>query len=363
MNKEISTWQDLLQEAQDRYDTGKMVQSQTLAEKALRRDPGNPRILLLLGRISLSNGEIAKGQDMLLKAADADRTSAVGHMATGLIVLNASQNADAYVSFKKAVELEPDTAPAWKLLRDACIQLKQRREAQGCTDQIERIRKNLISRSVRKAKSDAAFALKSSGNTGKPISVQELLRTAGGHLSQGRVEQAKELYQCAVDSQPDSALALQGLGVTLVALGRHDEAISPLKKAVVQMSGLVDALYNLVEALIHQKRFGEAELYVRKLIAKEPMKPRAHLSLGTIFYNQGKYAEAEVSFKRCLELDPTSAESYAGLGLIAEYNNQVPEAIDHYQRALALQRNHPIALANLGKLQRLKFDSREQPTE
>ncbi len=354
MKKQFNTDQELLIDAQERYDTGKMVQAKTLAEKALRREPENPRILFLLGRIYLSNGDVARAQELLLQVADADRNSAVGHMATGLLVFNAGQNADAYVSFKKAVELEPDTASAWRLLRDACLQLKQRKEAQACADQIDRIRKNTVARIIRKSRSDSASALEAAGAPQKPVNVQALLSSAGGHLNQGRLAQANELYQQAVELQPDSALALQGFGVTLVALGRPDEAISPLKKSVATMPGLGDALHSLAEALIHQGRYGEAETYARKLIAKEPMKSRGHLVLGTIFYRQEKFPEAEVSYKRCLELNPTSAEAYVGLGLTAEHNDQVKEAKDNYQRALALQRNHPVALENLGKLQRVR---------
>jgi len=127
-----------------------------------------------------------------------------------------------------------------------------------------------------------------------------LLLRAGGDL-----EGAQTVYGRALDLDPDSTLALQGLGSLLVGMDRATEAIPFLRRALEQDPDLLEARTDLVVAL---GRVGQPDEALRIFRASD-VEGQAPLSLvnamALAHHANSANREARTLLMRSLALDPS----------------------------------------------------------
>jgi len=210
----------------------------------------------------------------------------------------------------------------------------------------------------------------------------------------GELPLALDLYEQAVRSQPDSALAWYNLGDALLALERFEEAVSALRKAVELSPKTTLFHYDLGLALYELGRHAEASKEFAPIIATDPRLKRAssnlHLSSMTnfalcqdelgrskeaakilapaqrtavnILYNLGrinyraKKLDPALSFARAAELlTPKSEEVVHLVGSILMETKLKAEAVEVLLRATKLNPKCSYAWYDLGvTLTRLK---------
>jgi tetratricopeptide (TPR) repeat protein/predicted Ser/Thr protein kinase len=128
-----------------------------------------------------------------------------------------------------------------------------------------------------------------------------------GH-SQDAYKQAAELFEQAIDKDPNFALAYTG---------RADSSL--------RMYGETkDSVWADKATLAAQ----QAERLSNNL-------PEVHLSLGSVYATTGKNTQAVAELKRALELAPNSDEAYRSLGDAYFSSGQSEEGIAAYQKAVA----------------------------
>jgi TolB-like protein/Tfp pilus assembly protein PilF len=136
---------------------------------------------------------------------------------------------------------------------------------------------------------------------------------AEGHLALGKVyfwkiDLAASLreYQRAAELKPNDATAHHWLGNdALSALGRFDEAIAEVKRAV--------------------------EL--------DPLSPVINTDLGTSFYYAHRYDESARQLRKTLEIDPTFFYAHFNLGIALQAKGDLSGAIAEYEKAKQLSDN------------------------
>ena len=136
---------------------------------------------------------------------------------------------------------------------------------------------------------------------------------AEGHLALGKVyfwkiDLAASLreYQRAAELKPNDAGAHHWLGNdALAALGRFDEAIAEVKRAV--------------------------EL--------DPLSPVINTDLGTTFYYAHRYDESARQLRKTLEIDPTFFYAHFNLGIALQAKGDLSGAISEYEKAKQLSDN------------------------
>lgn len=146
----------------------------------------------------------------------------------------------------------------------------------------------------------------------------------------------------------DHAFGWSILGVCLAQLGRFDEAVAPMQKAVVLQPGNAGLHNNLANILVNLGRSAEAETSFRRVLTLQPDFPEALVGLGMALNAQGRFSEAEPCFRRAVVLRPDFATAHDNLGIALKQLRRLDEAEAAYRRALALQPNSAVTLNRLG---------------
>jgi TolB-like protein/Tfp pilus assembly protein PilF len=142
----------------------------------------------------------------------------------------------------------------------------------------------------------------------------------------------------------ESELALAELYVTS---GRNEQAEAIGRDLVRQHPGDADVLRGLADALAEQKKFDEAERFLRAGTAVEPLYWKAHNSLGAFLLAQGRAADAADTFARAVEIAPANATALTNFGSALHMQVRLEEAARTFEKSLALAPS-PAAYGNLG---------------
>jgi superkiller protein 3 len=128
-------------------------------------------------------------------------------------------------------------------------------------------------------------------------------------------EPAREQYLRAVNLDPESQTALQGL--VRIARRRADDAreVLPL---------------------------------VRAFVGRHPGQPAALNTLGTVLDATGDYPAAEAAYRQGLAVQPLAAYLYNNLGLNLAEQGRTAEAVPVFRRALELDPHSEVVRNNLG---------------
>lgn len=138
----------------------------------------------------------------------------------------------------------------------------------------------------------------------RPHSVRARVNLGDYLFKQGRVREARALYEEAVRLRPGDADAQYGLGVTLASEGRTDEAIDHYE-----------------EVLRLNPRYG-----------------RAHTNLGILLAQRGRLAESIEHYEAAIRLAP-NARAHYNLALALVGLAKMNEAVGHLEIAVRLDPN------------------------
>ena len=193
------------------------------------------------------------------------------------------------------------------------------------------------------------------------ITPAKAIEMAGQLYSRRQYAQAERVCRQIIASRPGNADAHNILGVSLAALGRMDDAIGALKRAV-KMNGQAASYHaNLGEILRQAGRLDEAAPAVEEAIKLDPNNAQALNNLGIIQYERKQFRDAVESYRRALELNPNMAEALNNLGNALRLTGDVDGALQAYQEALTQRAVYPEVYNNLGTLlqQDRKFEEAE----
>ena len=173
--------------------------------------------------------------------------------------------------FQRARERDPDYAPAWAGLSDAYAQQVNL----GFVPAADGVRR------AREA-AEKAIALDP--------------RLVDGHLALGWIQRsfdwdwaaADASFRTALELEPGNTQALRHASIQARSLGRWEEAIDLINKAI-ERDPLRPAFYhNLGLVLLATQRAPEAETMFRKALALDPVGALRHMGLGRALLQQGK---------------------------------------------------------------------------
>ena len=114
------------------------------------------------------------------------------------------------------------------------------------------------------------------------MTVDQIIQQAKLVLNEGKLEEAKILFQNIIQVQPTHYKAHTNIGAILIKLGKLDEAEISFKKAIELKPEFVVAHYNLGITQEKLGRFNEAEISYRKAIEFKTDYVEAHNNLNMI---------------------------------------------------------------------------------
>ena len=241
------------------------------------------------------------------------------HNAKGIELADHGMLDEAVREFRRAIELDPDSAHAHDNLATVLTEKKQYREA--------------LSEYLK------AIALEPDAPTAH-YNLACFLAAHGAEMAIGE-------YKEALDLDPDYPDAWVNLGLTYVEQGETDQAIASFRKAIEQSPHDAFPRHELAVLLMDEEDFREAIQQLKEVIRLDPAHFEAHLDLGICFAQKGFYAEAEKAYAQARELEPddlllayNSAALFAlwdrvddALGFLDQAIRQDPEKVRGWLRS------------------------------
>lgn len=162
----------------------------------------------------------------------------------------------------------------------------------------------------------------------------------------GSGEEADELFQKAIDADPERASLVEAM--ELVRAEKLDQAEAIYRDILRRQPDHVDALRLLGVLYSRQEKANEAEALFRRAVSLAPDFWTGWMNLGTALNEQQKFIEAEEALKTALSLKPKNVHTLEQLGSTCMKDGRMEEAQAYLQQALAVKEDHFPALLVMG---------------
>lgn len=229
------------------------------------------------------------------------------HNARGIELADRGWLDEAVKEFRKALELDPDSAHAHDNL--GTVYAEKRRYREALAEYLAAIRLD----------PDAPTA---------HYNLANFLATHG-------LDMAVEEYRASLALDPDHPDTHLNLGLTLADLGRDEEAERSLRAAVELAPKDPYPRHELAALRMDAGDHPAAIAELKEVVRLDPARFEAWLDLGICYAQRGFYAEAERAYARARELKPDDLLlQYNSAALCAAWGRP-EEALEHLARALA----------------------------
>jgi tetratricopeptide (TPR) repeat protein len=169
----------------------------------------------------------------------------------------------------------------------------------------------------------------------------------------GRLDEAAEIYQAALEQDATNADACCLLGVVRNQQGEPEAAVELIERAVAMRPGVAGFHANLGLAWQSMGRLAESADEYGKALSVFPDDPAAHVNRGVVVRALGDKAQALQHFRRAAELNPRLAQARTNLGELLLELGRPHDALEHCQTALVLEPELVEAHINLGNVLRV----------
>jgi tetratricopeptide (TPR) repeat protein len=176
------------------------------------------------------------------------------------------------------------------------------------------------------------------------------------YMNHGRLADAQEYYDRALNYKPSSALrlapdspdALTNMALWSNLSGRPKDEETYSRLAIAANPNFIMARLYLSDALQAQGRPDEAAQENRRVLAIDPGNCDALNNLGALLDKQGLTAEALKEFRLSLASKPDQAVAHSKIGRILMQTHQLPEAVEEFTQALRFEPANADAHNDLG---------------
>jgi len=160
-------------------------------------------------------------------------------------------------------------------------------------------------------------------------------------MERGRIDEAIDHFDRALEIKPAFPRAHTNLGVALVKLGRYPEAVRHYTEALRMNPDWDGALYNLGNALSALGQFEEAVEQYRKALAISPNDAEIHNNLGNALFKIGKIDEALNHYQQAVGIKPAFVTALLNLAKACAAKDEYETARSYFRKAAALEPDHP----------------------
>lgn len=158
---------------------------------------------------------------------------------------------------------------------------------------------------------------------------------------------AEAIYAQVLQQDPDHGDALHLYGCLADDLGKPDQAIGLLTRAIESNRKAFPYYYNLANILKSQGRLEEAIGKYRAALRLKPDYAQAYNNLGMALTAQGDEVGAKSCFEKATRIKPDYADAHYNLGLSLTKEGDLKGAIDRYQKAIRIRPDYLDAYYNM----------------
>jgi len=283
---------------------GKDAQAIPEYRKVLDLDPNIYEAHINLGQVLLRAKDAAGAIPYLKRAAAEKPTDFRPPYYLGEALAETGKPVEAVDAFTSAVAIDPKSAPAELGLGRALAHTGRRSEAEP---------------HYRKA-----VAL-------EPQMKTLLLELATLYEEQNELPQAMNLYR----EFPQSAPALERIGLIALNLNRLDEAAAALESAV-KIEPTLGGRVALAQTYVRQTQLTKAEPLLAQLIAIQKQNFDLRMLYARVLRDQRKFADAALQFQEAARLKPDAAPAWSELAGMLILQEQYPQALQALDQVKAL---------------------------
>ncbi|HEY0767028.1 MAG TPA: tetratricopeptide repeat protein, partial [Steroidobacteraceae bacterium] len=288
------------------------------AVEILRVLPGHPRARLVLGAAHRLGGRMQAALEVLEPLAREQPRSAPVHLELGIALGEAGRASEAAAALHHAVQLQPDSPDAWRLLADQL-------DAQGDASAADQARARYLKAATRDPQlMEAAAALIANALPdaearlrahlrGFPKDVAALRMLAEVAARLRRYPDAQQLLEQCLALAPSFHAARQNYAMLLNRQGQPAAALPHVERLLAKEPR--DPGYrNLKAAVLANLGDYGLSIEVYEAVLKEfPRQPKIWMSYGHSLRTAGRRAEAETAYRRAISMEPTLGEAYWSL--------------------------------------------------
>ena len=190
------------------------------------------------------------------------------------------------------------------------------------------------------------------GNSAQNEWIRQILQHAMTRHAAGDLAEAEQSYRALLESQPDHAGALAGLGVVVGQMGRHDVAAKHLAKACALEPSNTIFHHNYGEALRQHGQLPLAEVALRRALELDPVFLPALESLIAIVQAAHAHVLATRDAERAQMLAGELARLANNQGNVLLAKLEPLRAIASYRYSISIRADYAIAWSNLGNVLR-----------
>lgn len=284
--------------------------------QALGRE--RPDLAYNLIRAELAANKLAEAKEEGRRAARFLASDINWQAAVGQLFLESHQPHDAIPYLSRALTLEPESTEVRRHLAAAYLESNQPGQA---------------------------FAL-----IKDPQAAEDYYLLASAHYLLRQYELAARDARTAVRMDPRQPPYLL-LGARIEQhLGQHDSALYLLENTIKLAPKWANPYYSASVSLYCEKRYTEAQKYLKESLALQPDSARALFLYAVSLVNQGKNQEGETCLRKAVILNPSNTHFRYYLGEILMRENRLSDAEEVYRQAIRIDPKYAPLHYQLGKL-------------
>ncbi|MFT4063183.1 tetratricopeptide repeat protein [Paraburkholderia sp.] len=165
-------------------------------------------------------------------------------------------------------------------------------------------------------------------------------------FNRGKVQEAIDGARELVERLPSHGFGWKVIGVSLHRLGRYDEALEYIEKALEFWPEDIDLLILAAGVLQMKNRLREAHVYCSRLLQLQPDHAEGLRVMGVILMGQGQLKEAEEIGLRAIEAAPNAAMPVNSLGVTLMKQGRLDEAAELFARGARLAPENDMMYSN-----------------
>jgi tetratricopeptide (TPR) repeat protein len=296
------------------------------ASEILKAVPGHPHARLILGAAHRIGGHTRLALEILEPLAGEQPRSAPVHLELAIARGEAGRVTEAIASLRRALQLKPDSADAWRLLAD---HLDLADDSGGA---------------------DQARARYLGAATKDPR-----LMEAAAFLVKNDLPQAEARLRSHLARHETDVAALRMLAEVAARLRRYGDAQTLLERCLELSPSFDAARHNYAVVLNRQGKAAAALPQVDALLAKEPRNP-GYLNLkAAVLANLGNYTESIEVYEAVLKDFPRQPKIWMSYGHSLKTARRQDDSVAAYRRAIAMQPTLGEAYWSLANLKTFRF--------
>ncbi len=343
------------------------------AEQLNRGDPRWPYYLALL---TAHRGHLDQALAHLQRAIDLDPDYAPAWLWQGTWMLEQNQLDSAVGAFKRAKALG-ETLPA--IVGESRVLLRQK-QANAVVELLTPLAERsthpflygLIGQAYaqlgQREQAEEVLALannasppgwtdaRTDAKRGYAVSISVRLERARKLLQEGRVTLALESIKPLQQQYPDHQGLLTTLSEAYRQAGQADAALAVLQQGASVYPDYYIFQLNIADHYIQSAEGDKAFTYLQRAIQLNPEVAWAHAQLGLLLVDQGKLDDALQSFADAERLEPNDPHAFYYAGMVYASRAAWPDALSRFEQSVAIDPSFTLGFIALGRTRTMTRD-------